>query len=69
MMAVMMLPAVGPWLLAMRRTSTDSPLLLPSLFLSGYLLVWTGFSLGAATVQAYCFIPDSHHPWGCRHIQ
>jgi predicted metal-binding membrane protein len=64
MMAVMMLPAVGPWLLAMRRTSTDSPLLLPGLFLSGYLLVWTGFSVCAATVQAALFYTGLASPMG-----
>ena len=64
MMAVMMLPAVGPWLLAMRRTSTDSTLLLPGLFLSGYLLVWTGFSLAAATVQVALFYTGLASPMG-----
>jgi len=64
MMAVMMLPAVGPWILAIRRTSVHSRTLRPGLFLSGYLLVWSVFSLAAATVQAILFYTGLASPMG-----
>ena len=64
MMAVMMLPVVGPWVLAIRRTATGSQTLLPGLFFSGYLLVWTIFSLFAATVQTILFSTGLASPMG-----
>lgn len=64
MMAVMMLPVAGPWVLAMRRTAVGSQTLLPGLFFSGYLLVWTIFSLVAATVQTILFYTGLASPMG-----
>ena len=64
MMAVMMLPVAGSWVLAMRRTAVGSQTLLPGLFFSGYLLVWTIFSLVAATVQIILFYTGLASPMG-----
>jgi predicted metal-binding membrane protein len=55
MMMGMMLPSASPMVLTFagisRRRATDRPLLRTSLFVSGYLLVWIGYSAGAALAQ------------------
>lgn len=54
MMVGMMLPAVAPWIWVLSVGGTDkpkSPGTRPLIFLSGYLLVWTTYSLLAALLQ------------------
>ena len=56
MMAVMMLPAILPWLWGFAALSRDgeSGRLCPAwvaLFALGYVVVWTGFGVGAASLQ------------------
>lgn len=56
MMVAMMAPTVAPMLLALARIdraqpAPSGPLLPATLFLAGYLLVWTGFSLVATLAQ------------------
>lgn len=56
MMAGMMVPSVSPVLLLFvrvqhQRRAQGQPFIASWLFLSGYLLVWTGFSLAATLVQ------------------
>ena len=51
MMAIMMLPATVPWLIAIRKLSTGSPIRTATTFLGGYLFIWMLFSLGAAVMQ------------------
>ena len=56
MMAAMMLPAAAPMLLAFagvnrRRRESGGPFVPTALFLGGYLLVWSGFSLAATLAQ------------------
>lgn len=55
MMAGMMLPSAAPMVLAFsgisRRRAAGRPLLGTALFVGGYLLVWTGYSAGAALLQ------------------
>ena len=56
MMAVMMLPAITPWLLGFAALSRDreSGTIRPAwvaLFALGYAAVWTGFSVLAASLQ------------------
>lgn len=57
MMAAMMLPVTWPWLRVLARLSARAggagglpSAVLPS-FVTGYLLVWLGFGLGAAALQ------------------
>ncbi len=56
MMAGMMIPSVAPMVLAhagimRRRAAEGAPFVSSSLFLSGYLVAWTGFSAVAAFAQ------------------
>ncbi len=56
MMVAMMAPTAAPMLLALARIdraqpTPSGPLLPATLFLAGYLLVWTGFSLVATLAQ------------------
>jgi predicted metal-binding membrane protein len=56
MMVAMMAPTVAPMLLALARIDRaqpepSGPLLPATLFLAGYLLIWTGFSLVATLAQ------------------
>ncbi len=60
MMVAMMLPSVAPMVLThaavmRRRVAQGAPFVSSGLFLSGYLLAWTGFSAIAALVQALLF--------------
>jgi len=56
MMMGMMLPSASPMLLTFsgisRRSNPDGSLLRTSLFVGGYLLVWMGYSAGAALLQS-----------------
>jgi len=50
----MMLPPLLPWILAFAalcRRGGEAPVLRAHLFVLGYLLVWTGFSVAAAVAQ------------------
>lgn len=56
MMAAMMLPSAAPMLLTFaavnrRRRESSGPYVSTAVFLSGYLLVWCGFSLAATLAQ------------------
>ena len=55
MMMGMMLPSAAPMVLTFagisRRRAPERSLLRTSLFVGGYLLVWTGYSAGAALLQ------------------
>jgi predicted metal-binding membrane protein len=56
MMAAMMLPSAGPTILLVasvlrRRREHASPAAPTAVFVAGYLMVWTGFSLAAALAQ------------------
>lgn len=56
MMAAMMLPSAAPMLLAFagvnrRRRESGGPFVPTAIFLGGYLLVWSGFSLAATLAQ------------------
>lgn len=56
MMSCMMLPTVVPWMLACYRIASSTapsshPPLVAGLFMTGYLLAWSGYSIGAAGVQ------------------
>jgi len=56
MMVAMMLPSASPMLLTFarinrKRRSQQEPFVPVAIFLSGYLLVWTGFSAFAALAQ------------------
>ena len=55
MMLAMMLPTVAPWVAALttvsRGESPGSATLPAGQFLAGYLVVWAGYSLAAASVQ------------------
>jgi predicted metal-binding membrane protein len=56
MMVAMMLPSAAPMILLMasvqrRRRERASPAVPTAIFAAGYLLVWTGFSAGAALLQ------------------
>lgn len=55
MMAGMMLPSASPMVLTFaginRRRAAGRPLLRTALFVGGYLLVWIGYSAGAALLQ------------------
>jgi len=55
MMMGMMLPSVSPMVLTfsgiVRRRTEGQPLLRTGLFVGGYLLVWIGYSAGAALAQ------------------
>lgn len=55
MMAGMMLPSASPMVLTFsgisRRRAAGRPLLRTALFVGGYLLVWVGYSAGAALLQ------------------
>ena len=51
MMVAMMVPPEVPRLLFLARAQRREPLLRPLAFLSGYLLLWTLASLGAALLQ------------------
>jgi predicted metal-binding membrane protein len=74
MMAGMMIPSVAPMVLThaamVRRAPGGRPLLWSALFVSGYLLVWSGFSAAAALAQSLLFrggLLDGHAmavgPW------
>ena len=53
MMAVMMAPAVWPWIRAFHRFAAgESSLGATVQFTAGYLVAWLGYSLGAAALQA-----------------
>ncbi len=55
MMLAMMLPTVAPWVTALATLSGSrspgSPAMPAGQFLAGYLLVWTGYSVTAASLQ------------------
>ncbi len=57
MMVAMMLPSAAPMILLVaalnrkKNTATGNPALLTGLFVSGYLIVWGGFSLAAVFLQ------------------
>ena len=55
MMAGMMLPSASPMVMTFfgisRRRTAGRPLLHTALFVGGYLLVWVGYSAGAALLQ------------------
>ena len=55
MMAGMMLPSASPMVLTFsgisRRRGAGRPVLHTALFVGGYLLVWVGYSAGAALLQ------------------
>jgi predicted metal-binding membrane protein len=55
MMTGMMLPAVAPWVLVLaglaRQDGRSGPFTAAGGFLTGYLAVWTGYSLAAAGLQ------------------
>jgi predicted metal-binding membrane protein len=56
MMVAMMLPTAAPMILTFamvqrKRREQERPFVSTSLFVSGYLIVWTGFSVFAATAQ------------------
>ena len=53
MMVAMMLPSVTPMILAVETVARNRgrSALLPWIFLAGYVLIWTGFSAGATSIQ------------------
>ncbi|ANW01339.1 DUF2182 domain-containing protein [Bradyrhizobium icense] len=55
MMVAMMVPSAAPMVLLFtaikRRQATENPVISSWLFLAGYLLIWSGFSLAAVAVQ------------------
>ena len=56
MMVAMMIPSAAPMILTFsainrRKNEEKNPVLLTSLFLLGYLVIWTVFSAGATAVQ------------------